>query len=143
MPVDPMELSRKAIEAWNAHDLDAVTDLAADDAILMDSAVGEVRGRDALRENARNFMTAFPDLHLDVANQMAQGNMLCQEWVATGTHEGDLMGLEPTHRRVEVHGCVIARYGEDGRMQEMHRYWNPGEMMTQLGAAPQAAGATS
>jgi len=28
-------------------------------------------------------------------------------YTATGTHRGDLMGIAPTNRRAESHGCTI------------------------------------
>jgi hypothetical protein len=41
------------------------------------------------------------------------------------------MGLAPTGKHVEVHGCNVFRMDASGSV-EMHRYWNPGEMLAQL-----------
>jgi steroid delta-isomerase-like uncharacterized protein len=122
--------SRTAIEAWNRHDPDGLVEDISEDSVMIDTALGEVRGKDALRDSARLYMEAFPDLHLEVDLEIVEGDVVCQEWTATGTHDGPLMGIEPTGRRVVVRGCNVTRY--DGDHVEAHRYWNPGEMLAQI-----------
>ena len=55
-------------------------------------------------------------------------------WSATGTHEGDGLGMPPTHRRVQLHGIDILRITE-GRVAERWGQFNGLEMMQQLTGA--------
>jgi predicted ester cyclase len=60
---------------------------------------------------------AYPDLHLTVEHQIAEG-----EWVATcitarGTHKGSWMGMKPTGKALVFTGVNIDRF-VDGRIVE-------------------------
>ncbi|PYN42872.1 MAG: hypothetical protein DME00_28105 [Candidatus Rokuibacteriota bacterium] len=37
----------------------------------------------------------------------SSGDYAVTRYTATGTHRGDLMGIAPTNRRAESHGCTI------------------------------------
>jgi predicted ester cyclase len=50
----------------------------------------------------------------------------------TGTHEGDLFGLPPTHRRVRVNQIQIERI-TNGRIAEHWRVTDELTLMKQLG----------
>lgn len=135
---------REVTEAWNRGDADGVAAGDAPDVITADCTLPEsIHGRDATRDLAAIYMRAFPDLRVEVTRALVEGDTLIQEWVATGTHDGDLTGIAPTHRRVEIHGCAIADVDENGLTTEFHQYWDQMTMMRQLGAVPETAGATS
>jgi hypothetical protein len=42
------------------------------------------------------YVTAFPDLHLEIEQQLADGDFVVTRWIVTGTHRSVLMGVEPT-----------------------------------------------
>ena len=62
------------LEAWNAHDLDAVLSHFADDAVftspvaakLFEGSEGIIRGKAALREYWREGLCRIPDLHFEL-----------------------------------------------------------------------------
>ncbi len=59
-------------------------------------------------------------------------------WTAgthTGTHAGDLMGIPPTGRRIEVSGITISRFAGGKIAEEWHQGDDLG-MMQQLGVVP-------
>jgi predicted ester cyclase len=53
----------------------------------------------------------------------------------TGTHEGELFGLAPTHRKVRVMQIQIERV-KDGRIAEHWRVTDDLTLMRQLGVVP-------
>lgn len=60
-------------------------------------------------EHVRGVRRTYPDLHLTVEQQIAEG-----EWVATrvtmrGTHAGEWLGIAPTGRRIEVTAVNLDR----------------------------------
>jgi steroid delta-isomerase-like uncharacterized protein len=132
-----LERAADALSAWNRGDPDGVVRHVVEDVLWRDVALGmPLQGRDALRHAARAYMTAFPDLHIKVTSSTQEGPRVAQEWTATGTHRGELMGLPPTGRWTESFGATVITFDEDGLMIEGAMYWNPLAMLQQLGLAP-------
>jgi hypothetical protein len=50
--------------------------------------------------------------------------VILEEWQATGTHEGDLMGLPATHRKGATLGCNVIQVGRDGLIHSETTYWD-------------------
>ena len=133
---DILALNNAYWNAWNNKDADAVARCATEDF----SAEGDVLpapviGRDGLREFARVYITAFPDIHFDITHQFAAGDDVVTCWTATGTHKGQLMGIPPTGRWAEVHGCNVSRFHK-GRLAHALVYWDSAALLRQLGLLP-------
>lgn len=141
------ELARIAednLAAWNRHDPDAIASFFAEDAVLYDEALPEpVRGPGGVREVAAGYLRAFPDLKVESIERVIDGNTMVDCWRVSGTHEGELMGVAPTHRRIMSEGCTITHFGEDGKVHDDHMFWNPAKLMEQLGATAGAGAAMS
>jgi steroid delta-isomerase-like uncharacterized protein len=134
------ELVERLVASWNAHDPDAVAGCYSRDAVSRDVTVTEpLRGRDAIRNAAAMYMRAFPDLRFDIRRVECDGDVICEEWRAVGTHDGDLMGLEPTHRNGTTLGCNVIEVGEDGLIHAETTYWDAAGLYRQLGALPELA----
>jgi steroid delta-isomerase-like uncharacterized protein len=139
-----LERAEEALAAWNRGDCDGVVANIADDVIWRDVALGRpLIGRPALVEAVRGYMTAFPDLRLQVSSYTIDGPRLVQEWMSTGTHQGELMGLAPTGRWIENYGAMVTTCDDDGLVIEGAVYWNPLEMFRQLGLTAAVAGTTT
>jgi steroid delta-isomerase-like uncharacterized protein len=135
------ELVERLVESWNAHDRDAVAKCYAPDAVSRDITLsGEpLRGRDAIRNAAGMYMGAFPDLRFDIRRVACDGDLICEEWRATGTHEGNLMGLEATGRKGSTLGCNVIQVGDDGLIHSETTYWDAAGLYRQLGALRELA----
>ena len=83
------------------------------------------------------YRSAFPDVHMEIEDQIAEGDRVATRWVASGTHEGDLMGISPTGNRVTVAGTTIDRIA-DGQIAETWDNYDALGMMQQVGAIPSA-----
>jgi len=81
------------------------------------------------------FISAFPDVYIQVQDQVAEGNKVVTSWVATGTHKGELMGIPATGRSVTVGGIAIDRF-EDGKSVEHWEIFDQMGLMQQLGVVP-------
>ena len=109
----------------------------ADDVIWRDVALGmPLQGRAALLEAVQAYMTAFPDLRIEVSSYTIDGPRLVQEWMSTGTHQGELMGMAPTGRWIENYGALVTTCDDAGLVIEGAVYWNPLAMFRQLGLEP-------
>jgi steroid delta-isomerase-like uncharacterized protein len=139
-PPEMKKLIEHLVESWNAHDPEAVAGCYAADAVSRDITLSEpLRGRDAIRNGAAMYMRAFPDIHFDIRRIACDGDLICEEWRATGTHEGDLMGLEPTGRKGTTLGCNVIQLGKDGLILSETTYWDAAGLYRQLGALPDLA----
>ena len=81
------------------------------------------------------FRTAFPDLQLTVEAQVAEGDMVVSRVPARGTHNGDLMGVAPTGKKVEVTSISMMRMA-GGKVAEEWELIDEAGIMRQLGVIP-------
>jgi steroid delta-isomerase-like uncharacterized protein len=139
-----LERAEEALAAWNRGDAAGVVANMADDVIWRDVALGmPMQGTAALERAVQGYMTAFPDLRVTVNSYTIDGPRLAQEWTSTGTHRGELMGVAPTGRWVQTYGAIVTTCDDDGQVIEGSVYWNPLEMLRQLGLMDAVAGTTT
>ena len=81
------------------------------------------------------YLAAFPDLRFSIDQLLSSGDYAVTRYTAAGTHRGDLMGIAPTNRRAETHGCTIAEI-RNGKVARSWVYWDTGHLLRQLGVLP-------
>jgi steroid delta-isomerase-like uncharacterized protein len=128
-------IRRLAEEPWKGN-LDVVDELTASDYVGHDPANPEpTRGPEGVKEFISTYRAAFPDALITVEQQLAEGDLVATRWSARGTHDGELMGIQPTGKQVTVSGLTISRL-VDGKVVEEFQNWDTFGMMQQLGAVP-------
>ena len=133
---DILAISTAYWNAWNNRDVEAIARCAAEDYEAEGDALPTpIKGQDGLREFARMYIAAFPDLHFDITEQFASGDDVVTCWTATGTHRGELMGVSATGRWTEVHGCNVSQFRQ-GKLAHSRIYWDSATLMRQLGILP-------
>jgi steroid delta-isomerase-like uncharacterized protein len=133
-----IERHQRAVEAFNAHDADAVADLYAAEGVLHDPQMpAPVRGRDAIRETYVQMFRTFPDIQVTILNRHVEGDRMMYELRLTGTNRGPIRtpdgDIPATGRRIDVPAAVFADLDPDGRFRDTRRYYDVAEMMRQLG----------
>lgn len=139
MPDLKATLRRVPEEALNQGNLEIVEEVFSPEYVMHDpSSPTEIRGLEGIRQYLENFRTAFPDLHLTVESQVAEGDTVMTRWTATGTHQGEAMGMQPTGNRVTVQGIIESRFSE-GKVVEEWQSLDTLALMQGIGAvAPPA-----
>lgn len=93
-------------------------------------------------EGAKRWVTAlrraFPDLRAIVEDEVAEGDMVVQRLMLSGTYEGAFCGVPATGRRATWQLVAIQRIGPDGRCAEHWSTWDQLGLLRQLGALPTA-----
>jgi steroid delta-isomerase-like uncharacterized protein len=136
-------VSRFIEEAWNNGNLDAIGEFIAEDHIDHDpTRSGTPGGSEGMAMTIRMYRAAFPDAHIELGELIAEGDLVAGPWTATGTHQGELMGISPTGKSIEISGIGIDRV-VDGRIVESWANWDTLGMLAQIGAAPAPAGTTA
>ena len=97
----------------------------------------EMRGPEGAKRNAQMYHAAFSDGRFEVHEQLAEGDCVVTRWTAKGTNDGELMGMSPTGKSVEIDGIGIDRIA-DGKVVESWGCWDTLGMMQQLGVVPEA-----
>jgi ketosteroid isomerase-like protein len=96
-------------EPWKGN-LDIVDEVVASDYVGYDPAApNPVHGPEGVKEFISTYRAAFPDALIKVEDQLAEGDLVATRWSGRGTHEGEIMGVEPTGRQVTVSGLTISR----------------------------------
>jgi steroid delta-isomerase-like uncharacterized protein len=131
--------SRRILEEiFGAGRYEIADELIAADAVGHDPALPEpVKGPEGLKEAARGYRAAFPDLKLTADTVIAEGDTVAIRWIATGTHKGDLFGIAPTGKEATITGITIDRHA-DGKIVESWTNWDTLGLLQQLGAVPSA-----
>ena len=71
----------------------------------------------SFKQAQTRLLDAFSDAHLDIFEQVVEGDRVASRIRMRGTHSGDFMGMAPTGKTVEVSGMRMDRV-ENGRIAE-------------------------
>jgi ketosteroid isomerase-like protein len=133
-------MDRVTAAAMEQHDINAVKQCYAENAVVTTPDAGEVRGRDRIADYWRTFIESFPDARWESLDRHESGNHAIDEGYFVGTNtmplrmpNGDT--VPATGKRVKIRGCDIATVTDD-RITEHHLYFDQMEFMSQLGLAP-------
>lgn len=113
----------EAIENHSDGHIEDLTEFVTDDVVnhnpvsSEDVEQGEVEGVESFREHLESLTTAFPDLRFSIEDMIAEDDRVAVRSVLRGTHEGKLMGVEPTDREITLSVITIYRF-EDGKIAE-------------------------
>ena len=130
-------VSRRFFEIFAEGDLDALDEVMAPDAVDHDPYNPHANeGLEGAKKTIAMYREAFPDVSFEVEDQVAEGDKVATRWVGTGTHEGTLMGVEPTGKRSSTAGIAIDRI-ENGKIVESWNSWDTLGMMQNIGAIPE------
>jgi steroid delta-isomerase-like uncharacterized protein len=119
-------------EVWNDRDEAAIDRYIVEDARGNDPDFGA--GREAFRRQWREWQRAFPDLHFEVEDVIAEGNKVLTRWTLTGTQQGEIFGIPPTGRAFRVSGMSLDVI-ENGQIAEGFDGWDALGMRQQLRGA--------
>jgi steroid delta-isomerase-like uncharacterized protein len=117
----------------NNHDFGAMMEPCSD--CVYHQPLVEVLKGEALRQFFASILAAFPDHQRTVEDQFTDDVHVVTCWTATGTHQGEFMGIAPTGKRVTITGISIHRIC-GGRIVEEWQEWDTFGLMQQLGVVP-------
>lgn len=110
---------------------DRIDEICTED-VAEHGPLGELQGREALKEASRQIQSAFSDLSVTVEDAVVEGNTVAQRLTFRGTHDGEFMEIPPTGNRVEIPNMAFIRI-EDGQIAERWLLTDLFGLMQQLG----------
>ena len=117
-------LARRVLEEmFNKGNLDVADELLAPDYVDHDPAMPEdIHGPEGFKQYVGAYRSAFSDLHVQIEDQIAEGDKVVTRWTGTGTHDGELAGIAPTGKRVTLPGMEIVRISGDKLVEGWEGY---------------------
>lgn len=132
MAIDNKQVARRLIdEVWNKGKLELIDELVDPNYAGRDPMVGALT-RDGLRDSVKAYRAAFPDLRIEVAALIGEGNFVCTRWVSRGTHRGPLLGMPGTGKTAVVTGLNFAEV-RDGKLFSDFQEFDSLGLLRQLG----------
>ena len=135
MAVDIKQVSRKILEdvygKGKLEYLDEICDpsFKAHDPLIGDYDIAGMKGE------VQMYRSAFPDLKPTLVGICAEADTVCTLWRISGTHEGALLGVEATGKKVSVDGISFDRY-RSGKLVESFVQWDTLRFLQTLGIVP-------
>ncbi len=120
-------------EAVNSGKLENIRKYVADTVMDHDPAPNQGPGAQGLIDFFTEFRTAFPDLKIEPETLVADDDNVAIAYTVTGTHQGPLMGIAPTGRKVKARGLQIGRF-ERGMLVERWGMSDQLGILEQIGA---------
>jgi steroid delta-isomerase len=123
------EIISVAIKAYfaalRAMDERAWVNTFAEDAVTYDPVgAPPTRGHQRLAEFFQTITAAFKEVGLTEDQIFIAGNGAAVKWTGRGTSQAG--------RKVQFEGIDVFEINEAGKIQTLHAFWNPAEMVAQL-----------
>jgi steroid delta-isomerase-like uncharacterized protein len=135
--MDIAATTRRAYDLINAGVIDGFGELLADDLVEHEETPGFPPTKEGVLDFFRMYRTAFPDLQMHAEDVLVSGDKTVTRVRATGTHQGELMGMPATGKSVDVKLIDIMQFNDAGMMCEHWGVVDMFSMMQQLGAIPE------
>lgn len=132
-------VARRAYELLDTRNIEGLKSLVDPAFVDHNPYPGQGPGVDGALEVVGMFLKAFPDFGHRIEEQIAEGDKVMTRYVWWGTHWGEMAGIAPTGKRVEVAGIEIFRI-KSGKIAEVWRLEDNLSLMQQLGVVPEGMG---
>ena len=134
--MDHAATMRRMYELISTGDIDGFGQLVADDFVEHEETPGHDPTKEGVKQLFHLYRAAFPDLRMEAKDVLASGDKVVARVRATGTHQGDFMGVPASGKNVDVQLIDIIRFGDDGLAHEHWGVFDALAMLQQLGAVP-------
>ena len=118
--------------AYDRRDVLALTNLHAEDGVVESLVAGTVRGRAAIGDVYRTWLTAFPDVVVTFEDRLIDGLRAAQVATHTGSDRGGFMGLPPTGKPFRVPIVYLFEF-RDGYILHERRIYDFTGLLVQIG----------
>lgn len=128
--------AERLVEAWNSRDVRRIEGLYAPEYEGVDVGRAEpYRGPQGAARHMTSYLGAFPDLRFTQDETVVQGDRIALFWTARGTHEGRLMNIPPTHRKIAVRGTSLLTV-ENEKVTRGLYVWDAAGLLRSIGLLP-------
>ena len=140
-PADEIEQRVRTLwqKAFNERELDALDAVTAPEFVNHNALPGTPPGPEGHRQVVERLWTAFPDARFEIEHLGADGDTVICVGTMSGTHEGTLLGVPATGRKVEWRQCHLYRFDASGRAVDHDAIRDDVGLLRQLGEPADAS----
>ncbi|MCH7718957.1 MAG: ester cyclase [Chloroflexi bacterium] len=135
---DPASIAREYLEAFNRRDWDQFKGILASEYSYTGGDGEKLEGPEAGLAVGQMFATAMSDAKINIQRVHVAGDTAIVEFQASGTHDGDFMGIAATGRKVTMLVVTVLEI-KDGKITAEREYMDMAHVMQQIGAMPEPA----
>jgi steroid delta-isomerase-like uncharacterized protein len=135
--MDHAAAMKRLYDLINAGDIDGFGELLAEDFVEHEEMPGLEPSKEGVKQLFHMYRAAFPDLRMEPQDVLVSGDKAVARVRATGTHQGEFLGMPATGKSVDVQLIDITRFGNDGLAREHWGVFDALALMQQLGAIPE------
>lgn len=103
-----------------------------DENVIAHTPYGDIKGKEGLKQ-FNMLLKAFPDIHMTIEDQIAEGDKVVNRFTFTGTQKGEFMGIAPTGKSFKFTGINIQKI-VNGKFMEGWSTMDIFSLYQQLGA---------
>ena len=123
-------------EFWNQGNFENIDEIVSPDYVgYLPTPPDAPSGRDGLVWLIQTYRAAFPDIHVQLEDQIAEGDKVMTHITIRGTHQGQFMHIAPTNKKISLEAFVFTRFA-NGRNVEGRVGMDRLALLQQLGAIP-------
>ncbi|SCA64182.1 Uncharacterized protein SCG7086_CL_00090 [Chlamydiales bacterium SCGC AG-110-P3] len=105
-------------EVWNRKNIKIVKEVFSDSAVIH-SPLGQFKSPQEMSDTVSKWITAIPDIQVDLLNTFEDNGIIVSHWKAKGTHQKDFNGIKANGNPVAYQGVSMYRL-ENNKIIE---YW--------------------
>lgn len=122
------------VQAWNSGNMYAAFSAWAPD-IVHHSRLSSNK-IEGIEMSFDLFMRAFPNIHIEITDMIAEGNKVVSFFEVSGAHLGEFMGRPATGRQVTWTSVDISVFNEDDKVCEHWGLFDELSIFAQIGLLP-------
>ena len=118
-------------EVWNERRTEIIQEVFTSDTVFHFEHE-EIKGPNGWKERIYDPMIgAIPDLRMEIEDAIADGNCVVMRWKICGHHSGELLGVPPTGKFIEIDGIAWGII-VNGQVVKTWNRWNMSYLLKQL-----------
>ncbi len=130
----PVPIVRMIEEGWNQGHLEIVDECVSKN-YRRDIPGETLYGATAFKSRIETTRLAMPDFHCALGEAIVNNNTGVSRWVCEGTHQGELLGIAATGKKLRWSGVIWYELHEELVDYEWELF-DQAALLTQLGAIP-------
>ena len=95
-------IQRYVEEVVNTGNVDGIAEFISPEYVEVYNNTRHAIGIEGAKKHILGGRETYPDLHLTIERQIAEGQWVVTQATARGTHQGSWMGMKPTGKTVEI-----------------------------------------
>jgi predicted ester cyclase len=117
-----IRFNKEFLEGGNT---DVLKEIVAENFINQTAPAGTPNDTSGLIAFAQSLRKGFPDLKVQILDQIAEDDLVASRKIITGTHLGEIMGHPPTGKKITINVMDFVRL-KDGKYIE---HWGRNDLM--------------